>query len=120
MISKLRGLYTHVNNIVRRFKLCSNYVKQRLFSAFCSQINLCYLWSNFPSSTLRRFRISYNNCVRKIFKLPFICSVTGTFPFINVKTFDELLRFARGGFLLLCCTVFNVFSCVQTNYFVNC
>ena len=96
MLSKLRGFYANSNALSRKFSFCSTDVKKRLFSAYCSQIYGCSLWVKFPLYVVRRFRVAYSNAVRKLFNLPYVCSVTNTFPYVNVTTFDALLRFSRG------------------------
>ena len=98
MLSKLRGFYALSNNLIRKFGFCSNDVKTRLFTAYCTQLYGSALWHNFPQHVLKRLRVAYNNAVRKFFKLPYICSVTNTFPYLPINTFEAIMRFSRASF----------------------
>ena len=98
MLAKLRVFYASSNKLIRLFSACSDDVKVYLFNSFCSQFYLCHLWANFPLRVLSRLRVAYNNAVRKLFHLPYMCSVSQTFPGLKVLTFEALLRFSRGSF----------------------
>ena len=98
--SQLRNFYCRSNFIVRRFSRCTTAVKLKLFEAFCSSVYLIHLWLSYPKSVLSRFRIAYNNTLRKLIGLPRHCSASEMHVFFRVCSFDARMRRARASFHL--------------------
>ena len=59
--AKVGCLYGRSNMLLRKFYFCSERVKNRLFSSYCSNLYLCSLWANYRKSSISRFIVSYNN-----------------------------------------------------------
>ena len=49
---KVRTLYVRCNTLLRKFYFCSDKVKNKLFSCYCSNVYLCSLWVKFTKSVL--------------------------------------------------------------------
>ena len=52
-----KAIYSKGNSIIRKFKQCSENVKDRLFQAFCSNFYSCSLWSSFSMSTINSLKL---------------------------------------------------------------
>ena len=76
--AKVGCLYGKSNILLRKFYFCSERVKNRLFSSYCSNVYLCSLWK----SSMSRFIVSYNNAFRFLHNLHMRCSAS--FMFANV------------------------------------
>ena len=61
---KERGLYRICNALLRTFHFCSEEVKNKLFTCYCSNVYLCPLWVQFRKSCMRHFIVSYNTAFR--------------------------------------------------------
>ena len=59
--AKVGCLYGRSNILLRKFYFCSERVKNRLFSSYCSNLYLCALWAKYRKSSIRHFIVSYNN-----------------------------------------------------------
>ena len=62
--AKVGCLYGRSNILLRKFYFCSERVKNRLFSSYCSNLHLCSLWAS-----ISRFIVSYNNAFRILHNL---------------------------------------------------
>ena len=62
-----------------KFYFCSERVKNRIFSSYCSNLYLCSLWANYRKSSMSRFIVSYNNAFRILHNLNMRCSASFTF-----------------------------------------
>ena len=67
--------------LMRKFYFCSERVKNRLSSSYCSNLCLCSLWANYRKSSMSRFIVSYNNAFRILYNLDMRCSAS--FMFAN-------------------------------------
>ena len=80
---KVRSLYVRCNSLLRKFYFCSDKVKNKLFSCYCSNVYLCSLWVKFRKSVLKRFTVAYNNAFRIMHGLSMRCSAS--FMFANAR-----------------------------------
>ena len=58
---KIGSLYARSNMLLRKFHFCSDDVKNKPFSSYCSNLYLCSLWAKYKSACMRRFIVAYNN-----------------------------------------------------------
>ena len=58
---KERGLYRKCNVLFRTFHVCSDEVKNKLFTCYCSNVYLCSLWVKFRMACMHHLIASYNN-----------------------------------------------------------
>ena len=77
--AKVGCLYARSNILLRKFYFCSEHVKNRLFSSYCSNLYLCSLWAKYRKSSTRHFIVSYNNAYRILHNLPLRCSASFMF-----------------------------------------
>ena len=54
-----KALFVQGNVILRKFDMCSIYVKLTLFCAYCSPMYSVQLWFNYKKSTINRLHIAY-------------------------------------------------------------
>ena len=87
-----RSLLINVNRIVREFAHCTDPVKIRLFKTFCTNMYCSHLWSNYKKSTLSKIRVTYNNALRKLLRLPYNCSASNMFVVRCIPTFEAVRR----------------------------
>ena len=67
--AKVGCLYGRSNILLRKFCCCSERMKNRLFSIYCSNLYGCSLWANYRKSSMSRFTVSYNNAFRMFHNL---------------------------------------------------
>ena len=89
---QLRAFYAKSNFLMRNFSMCTQEVKSKLFSAFCSNMYCGHLWSTFTRSTLSKVMVAYNNSYRRLMGLQRSCSASGMFVFNKVHSFGEIRR----------------------------
>ena len=77
--AKVGCFFGRSNILLRKFYFCSERVKNRLFSSYCSNLYLCSLWANYRKSSISRFNVSYNNAFRILHNLHMRCSVSSMF-----------------------------------------
>ena len=80
------------NMIARKFKMCSSEIKCMLFKTFCYTIYGSALWSTFTMTTLNRFRVNYNNILRRLFNVPTWNSASELFVRLRLRGFREQRR----------------------------
>jgi hypothetical protein len=56
-----RAICVRANMLIRKFTLCSEDVKIKLFTTFCQNLYCAQLWSVFDKKTLEKLRVTYNN-----------------------------------------------------------
>ena len=89
---KERGLYRRCNALLRTFHFCSDEVKNKLFTCYCSNVYLCSLWVKFRKSAMHHFIVSYNNAFRILHGLPMRCSASGMFASSGVSSCQTSFR----------------------------
>ena len=97
--AKVGCLYGRSNILLRKFYFCSERVKNRLFSSYCSNLYLCSLWAKYRKSSIRHFIVSYNNAYRILHNLPMRCSAS--FMFANAVVDNCTTRVRKCIFSLL-------------------
>ena len=91
-------LYAQGNSLLRKFHMCTEKVKIKLFVTYCSQFYCAHLWKfNKTDKKYNKIRVAYNNVFRFLLGLPrdeqgIPCSASGMFVSRKVKSFDEILR----------------------------
>ena len=88
-------LYAQGNSLLRKFHMCTEKVKIKLFVTYCSQFYCAHLWKfNKFDKKYNKIRVAYNNVFRFHLGLPrdeqgIPCSASGMFESSKVKSFDE-------------------------------
>ena len=91
-------LYAQGNSLLRKFHMCTDKVKTKLFVTYCSQFYCAHLWKfNKSDRIYNKLRVAYNNVFRFLLGLArdeqgIPCSASGMFVSRNVKSFEEILR----------------------------
>ena len=98
MTRACRQLYAQGNSLVRKFHMCTEKVKIKLFTTYCSQIYCAQLWQfrDFEKA-YRKVKVAYNNVFRFFLRLPKDpqgrpCSASEMFVNRRVKSFQEIIR----------------------------
>ena len=89
---KERGLYRRYNALLRTFHFCSDEVKTKLVTCYCSNVYLCSLWVKFRKSSMHHFIVSYNNAFIILHGLPMRCSASGMFASSGVNSCQTFIR----------------------------
>ena len=98
MARACRQLYAQGNSLIRKFHMCTEKVKIKLFTTYCSQFYCSHLWQfrEFEKS-YRKVKVAYNNVFRFFLRLPRDpegrpCSASQMFVNRKVKSFQEIIR----------------------------
>ena len=98
MARACRQLYAQGNSLIRKFHMCTEKVKIKLFTTYCSQFYCAHLWQfrEFEKA-YRKVKVAYNNVFRFFLRLPRDpqgrpCSASGMFVNRKVKSFQEIIR----------------------------
>ena len=89
-----RSLAMRGNVLIRRFSMCTNEVKFRLFRTYCYQVYGCQLWARYKLSTMARLRVCYNSIMRMMLGVPPWSSARHMFVNANVRSLQEVVRFS--------------------------
>ena len=92
IMMQCRQLYAQGNALVRRFHMCSDYVKLTIFRSYCSSLYSSQLWWKYKVNSIRKLYVAYNNAFRMLFMLPRDCSASGVFAVHNVMSCPALVR----------------------------
>ena len=98
MTRACRQLYAQGNSLVRKFHMCTEKVKIKLFTTYCSQFYCAQLWQYREfEKAYRKVKVAYNNVFRFFLRLPKDpqgrpCSASEMFVIRRVKSFQEIIR----------------------------
>lgn len=73
------------------FYFCSYGVKISLFRTCCTLLYTAPLWVKLKKASMPKLQVSYNDCMRILFKQPRWCSASVLFCRSGVSTFHALL-----------------------------
>ena len=62
--TKVRLIYAKSNMLHQKFHFCSSAVKNKLFTAYFSNVYMCALWVNYRKAVFQHFIVAYNNSYR--------------------------------------------------------
>ena len=91
-------LYAQGNSLIRKFHMCTEKVKIKLFITYCSQLYCAHLWQFRDTEKFyRKVMVAYNHVFRFSLRLPRdeegrFCSASGMFANRKVKSFQEIIR----------------------------
>ena len=91
-------LYAQGNSLIRKFHMCTEKVKIKLFVTYCSQFYCAPLWHfNKSDKIYSKLNVAYNNVFRFLLGLPRDeqgrpCSASEMFATRRVKSLQEILR----------------------------
>ena len=117
-----RQLYAQGNSLIRKFSMCSDKAKIKLFVTYCSQFYCAHLWRfNMSNKMYKKLMVAYNNVFRYFLRLPRDeqgrpCSASGMFVTRRLRSFQEIMRHAVFKFInrldastnvLVKCTLFK-------------
>ena len=84
--AKVRLTYAKRNMLHKKFNFCSSIVKNKLFTAYFSDVYMCALWVNSRKAVFQHFIVAYNNSYRILNRLPRRCSPSHMFATANVNS----------------------------------
>ena len=87
-----RKSYARANMLLQNLRYCSVNVKCMLFRSYCTNLYCCPLWFNSTSSSIKKFKASYNGVRRRVLLIVKPCSASKMFITHNIPSFYELLR----------------------------
>ena len=93
-----RQLYAQGNSLIRKFHMCTERVKIKLFITYCTQFYCAQVWQfNHSDKAYKKLNVAYNNVFRYFLRLPQDaqgrpCSASGMFVRRNIRSFQEIVR----------------------------
>ena len=87
-----RFLYAKGNLLCRKFSMCSNNVKHKLFTTFCYSMYCSQLWTQYNINSFNKIKVAYNDVYRKLFGIKRGISLSQEYLFNNVDCLKVLLR----------------------------
>ena len=91
-----RKFYAQANMLLLNFRYCtsSNKVKCSLFKSFCTNMYCCPLWFNSTSSSVKKFKCSYDCVLRRLLciRMPYSANAM----FVTQQTHDVHATFSQG------------------------
>ena len=90
--SLYRSLCIRANMLFRNFSKCTSDVKCLLFKSYCTSFYCLSLTINARLYKINRLKVCYNNCIRRLFNLPFRASVSRACVENGIPTFQEVRR----------------------------
>ena len=89
---QIKAIYKQGNALIRKFYMCTDNIKVKLFKSFCYNMYGSSLWSNFSPDVLNDASIAFNNVFRQLFNLNRRCSMSFEFYSRKVVDFYTLLK----------------------------
>ena len=97
------------NALLRKFYFCSDKVKNKLFSCYCSNVYLCSRWVKIIKFVLKRFIVAYNNAFRIMHGLSTRCSAGFMFA---IATVDSCQAHTRKCIHSIMCRINESTNCI--------
>ena len=79
IMRQCRQLYARGNVLLRKFYMCTNDVKIKLFGTVCSSVYTAQMWWNHTLYGIHRLHVCYSNVIRRLPRLPKYCSASAMF-----------------------------------------
>ena len=89
---QMKAIYARGNMLSKKFGMCNDDVKCKLFKAYCSTLYCSSVWSSFHVGTFNKLQSSHNRMLRIFFKLERQCSISMKCIDFNIDCFKVLLR----------------------------
>ena len=115
---QVKAIYARGNMLTKKFRMCSNEVKARLFKSYCSSMYCSALWSAYTVGNFRKLQTSYNKMIRIFFNLERECSISAKCIELNVDCFKVLQRkhtFSLRSRILVCDS--SIVKCITSSVF---
>jgi len=91
-------MFVKTNILLRRFSLCSNYVKTVLYKTYCLCMYDAALWKTYNLGTLGKLRSCYHRCVKIFFGYRRRDSMTSILLTLGLNSFNTVLANASISF----------------------
>ena len=92
MLRQCRYLYAQGNILARKFYMCSESVKVKLFKTYCSSLYTSQLWSKHKQMMVQKVEVAYNNAFRILLNLPRHCSASLMLTTRNTDSCSTIIR----------------------------
>ena len=74
ILKQRKSLYSRSNSLIRKFCLCSEETRARLFNSYCSNLYLSSLWNSYTVRTFNSLKNAYYNSFTILMNLPIGCN----------------------------------------------
>ena len=114
-----KSIYAKGNILIRKFRNCTENIKDQLFQSYCSNFYCSSLWSSHAKSTLQSANVAYNNVYRYLHNVK-PASMSAAFVSKGINHFKVILRKAYFSLLHRClnCDNFLVNTIINSAYFL--
>lgn len=85
-----RAIYARGNNLLCKFRNCSNNIKLPLFNTYCYSCYMSHIWCNFKSSAFAKVKVAYNDIFRQLLMINRGESVSSLYVANNIHSFTTL------------------------------
>ena len=100
--ARVRSTYCIANMLRTRFSKCSEHVRNSLFRYFCFSIYGINVWCHYPTSSINRLCVAYDNAYRILFNIPRRIHINETMVNNGTSTFYSLTRKYTANVMIRC------------------
>ena len=89
---QFKAIYARGNSLIRKFHMCSNYVKSLSFNSYCSSMYTCHLWRSYKQATFRKLNVAFHCSFKQFLNVSRYESNSLIFSTNRVNTCPEVIR----------------------------
>ena len=89
---QVKQTYVQGNILARQFYMCTENVKVKLFTTYCTSMYTAQLWTNHTMADIYSMHVAYNNTFRLLFGLSRRCSASEMFVVRHVNSCQSTIR----------------------------
>ena len=89
---QIKAVYTRGNILINKFKHCSEDVKVKLFTSYCTSFYCAQLWCHYRQESVRKLQTAYNRIFRNLMNFKQDVSMSAMFIQYNVDSFKVIWR----------------------------
>ena len=89
---QVKQTYVQGHILARQFYMCTENVKVKLFTTYCTSMYTAQLWTNHTMTDIYSMHVAYNNTFRLLFGLSRRCSASEMFAVRHVNSCQSTIR----------------------------
>ena len=97
---QLKSIYSSGNILIRKFRQCTDDVKDHLFQMYCTSLYCGHLWYTYSKTMFSKVKVAYNAIFRMLKGIDRKCSISQMMVNSCVPTFREIIRKQSSSFIM--------------------